>query len=104
MRASEVFNRIPTLETHGTLETEISGIVFDSRKVTAGALYIAVEGVVTDGHAFIANAVDRGASVVVCEIFPEQLKENITYIKVKNTAKTLGQLASDRKSTLLNSS
>ncbi|MBF6611191.1 MAG: UDP-N-acetylmuramoyl-L-alanyl-D-glutamate--2,6-diaminopimelate ligase [Chryseobacterium sp.] len=95
MRASEVFNRIPTLETHGTLETEISGIVFDSRKVTAGALYIAVEGVVTDGHAFIANAVDRGASVVVCEIFPEQLKENITYIKVKNSAKTLGQLASN---------
>lgn len=95
MRASEVFNRIPTLETHGTLETEISGIVFDSRKVTAGAMYIAVKGVVTDGHAFIANAVDRGASVVVCEIFPEQLKENITYIKVKNSAKTLGQLASN---------
>lgn len=95
MRASEVFNRIPTLETHGTLETEISGIVFDSRKVTAGALYIAVKGVVTDGHAFIANAVDKGASVVVCEIFPEQLKENITYIKVKNSAKTLGQLASN---------
>jgi len=95
MRASEVFNRIPTLETHGTLETEISGIVFDSRKVTVGALYIAVKGVVTDGHAFIANAVDKGASVVVCEIFPEQLKENITYIKVKNSAKTLGQLASN---------
>lgn len=95
MRASEVFNRIPTLETHGTLETEISGIVFDSRKVTAGALYIAVKGVVTDGHAFIANAVDRGASVVVCEIFPEQLKENITYIKVKNSAETLGKLASN---------
>jgi len=95
MRASEVFNRIPTLETHGTLETEISGIVFDSRKVTAGALYIAVKGVATDGHAFIANAVDRGASVVVCEIFPEQLKENITYIKVKNSAKTLGKLASN---------
>ncbi len=95
MRASEVFNRIPTLETHGTLETEISGIVFDSRKVTAGALYIAVKGVVTDGHAFITNAVDRGASVVVCEILPEQLKENITYIKVKNSAKTLGQLASN---------
>lgn len=95
MRASEVFNRIPTLETHGTLETEISGIVFDSRKVTAGALYIAVMGVATDGHAFIANAVDRGASVVVCEIFPEQFKENITYIKVKNSAKTLGKLASN---------
>ena len=95
MRASEVFNRIPTLETHGTLETEISGIVFDSRKMSAGALYIAVKGVVTDGHAFIANAVDKGASVVVCEIFPEQLKENITYIKVKNSAKTLGQLASN---------
>ncbi len=95
MRASEVFNRIPTLETHGTLETEISGIVFDSRKVTAGALYIAVKGVATDGHTFIANAVDKGASVVVCEILPEQLKENITYIKVKNSAKTLGQLASN---------
>ncbi len=95
MKASEVFNRIPTLETQGTLETEISGIVFDSRKATTGSLYIAVKGVAKDGHAFITNAADKGASVIVCEIFPEQLEENITYIKVRNSAKTLGQLASN---------
>jgi UDP-N-acetylmuramoyl-L-alanyl-D-glutamate--2,6-diaminopimelate ligase len=49
------------------LETEITGIAYDSRKVEAGNIFVAVRGEHYDGHDYIADAVKRGASAVVCE-------------------------------------
>lgn len=95
MILSELINRIPTLETHGNINREVSEIVFDSRKAVENALYVAIKGTVSDGHSFINSAIEKGASVIVCEDFPEKIDENLTYIKVKNSSKTLGQLASN---------
>lgn len=86
---------IPILESFGDLDRAVSHLSFDSRKISEGGLYIAVRGVAVDGHQFIGKAIDNGASVIVCENFPEQKNENITYIKVTNTLKTLGILASN---------
>lgn len=86
---------IPILESFGDLDRAVSHLSFDSRKISEGGLYIAVRGVAVDGHQFIGKAVDNGAGVIVCENFPEQKNENITYIKVTNTLKTLGILASN---------
>lgn len=86
---------IPILESFGDLDRAVSHLSFDSRKISGGGLYIAVRGVAVDGHQFIGKAIDNGASVIVCENFPEQKNENITYIKVTNTLKTLGILASN---------
>ncbi|KQT22337.1 UDP-N-acetylmuramoylalanyl-D-glutamate--2,6-diaminopimelate ligase [Chryseobacterium sp. Leaf404] len=95
MELSKLLERIQILETKGTLEKEISALVFDSRKVTENSLYIAVRGTVADGHSYIASSVEKGATVIVCEEFPDNLDENITYIKVKDSSKTLGHLASN---------
>lgn len=86
---------IPILESFGDLDRAVSHLSFDSRKISEGGLYIAVRGVAVDGHQFIGKAIDNGASVIVCENFPEQKNENTTYIKVTNTLKTLGILASN---------
>lgn len=86
---------IPILESFGDLDLAVSHLSFDSRKISEGGLYIAVRGVAVDGHQFIGKAIDNGAGVIVCENFPEQKNENITYIKVTNTLKTLGILASN---------
>lgn len=86
---------IPILESFGDLDRAVSHLSFDSRKISEGGLYIAVRGVAVDGHQFIGKAIDNGAGVIVCENFPEQKNENITYIKVTNTLKTLGILASN---------
>ncbi len=95
MNLTELLNRIPTLETHGDMSREVSGIVFDSRKAVENSLYVAIKGTVSDGHSFIDSSVEKGANIIVCEVFPENLKENITYIKVKDSSKVLGQLASN---------
>ncbi|MEF8811375.1 MAG: UDP-N-acetylmuramoyl-L-alanyl-D-glutamate--2,6-diaminopimelate ligase, partial [Bacteroidales bacterium] len=60
-----------------------------------GNLFIALKGLTVDGHDYIDNAIERGASVVVCEKLPAQLKESITYIVVPDTASVLGKMASN---------
>jgi len=95
MQLNDLLKRIPVLEIHGDSNRAISELVFDSRKVTENSLYIAVRGTVVDGHSFISSSEEKGAKAIVCEEFPQILNENITYIKVKDSSKSLGQLASN---------
>ena len=95
VKLEKLIQRVPTLETFGSLNSEVLEIVFDSRKATEGSLYAAIKGSVSDGHSFINSAIEKGAKTIVCEVLPEKMDENITYIQVKNSSKTLGQLASN---------
>lgn len=95
MQLNELLKRIPVLEILGTDSLEVSELVFDSRKVTENSLYIAIRGTVVDGHSFIAASVEKGAKAIVCEEFPEHQDENVTYVKVKDSSRALGHLASN---------
>lgn len=95
MIITELVNRIPVIEIHGDNNREVSELVFDSRKVTENSLYIAMRGTVVDGHSFIGSSIEKGAKTIVCEELPETLAENVTYVKVKDSAKALGHLASN---------
>lgn len=95
MIITELLKRIPVLEIHGKDTREVSELVFDSRKVTEGSLYVAVRGTVADGHSYIASSVEKGAKAIVCEEFPAIMDESVTYIKVKDSSKALGHLASN---------
>ncbi|MGE4513036.1 MAG: UDP-N-acetylmuramoyl-L-alanyl-D-glutamate--2,6-diaminopimelate ligase [Chryseobacterium sp.] len=95
MQLVDLLRRIPVLEIHGDESREISQLVFDSRKVTENSLYIAVRGTVADGHSFIASSEQKGAKTIVCEEFPDTLSNDITYVKVKDSSKALGRLASN---------
>ena len=63
-------------------EVTISGLTYDSRRVSKGDCFFAVRGTVSDGHSYIASAIERGASAIVCESLPETLMEGISYILV----------------------
>ena len=95
MQLNDLLSRIPVIEIHGNHNREVSDLVFDSRKVAKDSLYIAIRGTLADGHSFIASSIEKGAKTVVCEEFPENLDENVTYVKVKDSSKTLGRLASN---------
>src|SRR5271169_1259722 len=58
----------PSSVTSEVAEREVSGIAYNSRKVTAGSAFFAIRGETTDGNLFISDAIDRGASVVVSEL------------------------------------
>ena len=73
---------------------EITSLTADSRECHPGTLFIAVRGVNVDGHNFIKSAVDNGAAAVVCEEIPNDINNDITWIKVANSSVALGFLAS----------
>jgi UDP-N-acetylmuramoyl-tripeptide--D-alanyl-D-alanine ligase len=55
-----------TTETPPSYKTKIKDVVIDSRKATSGSLFVALKGENTDGHNFIANAIENGAVAVLC--------------------------------------
>ena len=93
MKLQEIINGINILEKKGSLGLEISDIHIDSRKVEENHLFIAVKDTQTDGHTYIGKAIEKGAKAIVCETLPEEIKDNITYIKVENTEDCVGKIA-----------
>ena len=84
---------IEVIEQKGSLDVSICEIVFDSRKVKKDSLFVAQKGTQIDGHDFIDSAIKDGASVVVLEQMPNQIKENVTYLQVADSSKALALLA-----------
>ena len=93
MKLEEILNGIHVAEIKGNLDKEISGLEIDSRKIESGHMFVAVRGTQTDGHAYIGKAIEKGASVIVCETFPDNIDSDITYIKVNDTEDVVGKLA-----------
>ena len=95
MKLSELLERLTySLEGTKDIDREIVSIEQDSRKVKAGSMFIAVRGTNVDGHSFIPQVIEAGASAVVCETLPEELSDNVTYIKVEDCNLALALLAS----------
>ena len=93
MKLENILKSINVIETIGCINQEISGIQIDSRQIESGHLFVAVKGTQTDGHAYINKAIEKGASAIVCEMLPEELKKDVTYIKVMDTEDSVGKLA-----------
>ncbi len=91
----DILYKVSLTCTIGDMERRVGDIVFDSRKVTENCAFVAVAGTQVDGHSYIETALEKGASTIVCERLPEQLKEGITYVQVVNSAKALGIMASN---------
>jgi UDP-N-acetylmuramoyl-L-alanyl-D-glutamate--2,6-diaminopimelate ligase len=89
-----ILKDVKVLDTKGSLDVSVAGIAFDSRQVREHMAFVAVRGVQSDGHAYIAKAEASGASAIICEQMPEQPQLGITYIVVQNSAEALGQMAS----------
>ncbi len=75
----------PHLEPTGALTD-------DSRKVVPGSVFIALKGTEHDGHDHIASAMEKGASIIICERFDGDVA-NTTLLLVKSTRKILLPLA-----------
>jgi UDP-N-acetylmuramoyl-L-alanyl-D-glutamate--2,6-diaminopimelate ligase len=95
MILSEILYKISLLAVSGKTDIEINKIVFDSRQVEKGSLFVAIGGTQVDGHQFIAKAIEMGAPAILCEHLPASLNEEITYIQVENSARAMGFAAAN---------
>lgn len=95
MLLSDILYKISLRSVSGKTDMPVSQIVFDSRQVTEGSLFVAIPGTQVDGHNFIEKAINSGAAAILCETLPEILQENITYVQVDNAARAMGFAANN---------
>ena len=93
MLLKQILNQIDPLNVTGALDKDIKGVEIDSRKVGEGFLFVAMRGTQVDGHQFIDKAIALGATAVVCETLPEEVKAEVTYIEVKDSEDAVGPVA-----------
>ncbi|MDR3696616.1 UDP-N-acetylmuramoyl-L-alanyl-D-glutamate--2,6-diaminopimelate ligase [Mucilaginibacter sp.] len=87
---SEIIDGLAFTELQGSADIEISAVVFDSRKVTPGCLFVAVKGTVSDGHDYILQAINDGAVAVICEELPARVTGEVDFLMVADSAVALG--------------
>ncbi len=80
-------------EVVGSTKVQVASIQIDSRKVTAHTVFVAIKGVQADGHAFIATAIEKGATVIVCEQLPAAIADGVTYLVVANAQEAVAIMA-----------
>lgn len=94
MKLSEILKNVCFTEVRGNLETEITGVSIDSRKVKPGDLFVAVKGTLTDGHEYIDKAIEKGAAaVLVSEPVGAEAPEGVTFVRVADTEAVAGETA-----------
>ncbi|RYZ22390.1 MAG: UDP-N-acetylmuramoyl-L-alanyl-D-glutamate--2,6-diaminopimelate ligase [Chitinophagaceae bacterium] len=93
MLLTDILYKVPLRAVNGDREASVTSVQIDSRQVEPGALFVAVKGSASDGHAFIPKALELGATVIVCETMPGEQKEGITYVQVADSAEAAGIIA-----------
>ena len=86
-------SRLKPLKVTGEEVIKINKVTKDSRKIEKGDVFVAIKGPVSDGHEFIAQAIEKGASVIVAEKETD-IPGHVKQIVVEDSIKALGILAS----------
>ncbi|MEO6404865.1 MAG: UDP-N-acetylmuramoyl-L-alanyl-D-glutamate--2,6-diaminopimelate ligase [Ferruginibacter sp.] len=90
MTLNELLYTVKIKAVHGPTAIDIASLYIDSRLVLEGGCFIAIRGVLTDGHQFIDKSIEQGATAIICEAFPAILLEHVTYVQVENSAAAAG--------------
>ena len=84
MKLENLLRGVKINEIIGSTERNINDFQFDSREIKNNNLFIAISGTNLDGNKYISNAIDNGASVIVCNKIPKLVDDNVTYIRTLN--------------------
>lgn len=85
MKLTELFENVP--------DVEISNLMADSRKKRPDSIFFCVKGMMFDGHKFIDQAIENGARVIVYSEPLDHMRDDVTYIKVKDVLKAYNYVA-----------
>ena len=67
MKLISLLERLEYTCIQGSTDQEVKNVVYDSRKVEEGSLFICIRGAVVDGHKFVPDVIAKGAKVLVVE-------------------------------------
>lgn len=88
-----LLNEIDYESYAGDNNIEIMGITYDSNKVKQGDIFVAIKGYTADGHKFIKDALNNGASAVMCEYIPDEVKDKSNFIIVESPRASMAHAA-----------
>ena len=91
----DILYRVTINRVIGSTSVAINNIEFDSRKIEFNDVFVAIRGVLSDGHNYIEKASDLGALVIICEKIPDKIINGITYVEVDNSNLALSVLAAN---------
>lgn len=94
-KLKDILYKVPVNAVYGDTSVSVAKIEFDSRKVTSNDVFVAQKGTQVDGHKFVSKAIELGATVVICQDFPDNRKEDVTYVQVDDANQALAIMASN---------
>ena len=91
----DILYEVNLQESSGDMSMEVEAVSIDSRTVRPNSLYAAIRGTQVDGHQFISDAIEKGATAIVCEEYPQTRPEEVAFVLVKNARVAFGQIAAN---------
>ena len=92
MRLQTLLERMEYTCPQGSADIEVTDLVYDSRKVAQGSVFVCIKGAVVDGHTFLPAVCKAGAAAVVVQDEVE-VPDGVTVIRVPDTRLALAELS-----------
>lgn len=92
MKLKDLLKGVEVLEASADMDTQISAVCYDSRKVQPGSLFAAITGFTTDGNRYIPMALEKGAAAIVTAVRPDT---QIPYVLVSSERLALAQIGAN---------
>ena len=96
MRLNQWLEGIEYQVIQGKINIDVTDVVYDSRKVVKGVVFICIKGINIDSHDFIDECVEKGANVLIVERNIKPISKDVTVIQVQNTRKAMALLSAAR--------
>src|SRR3954447_21473547 len=93
MKFSEILRGVETVSRTG--DADITGVQFDSRKIAAGDLFVAMRGESTDGNRYIDAAIKQGAAAVVTDSDAEKPRVGVPWAQVAHGRRALAGISAN---------
>lgn len=95
MKLADLLNNVDYEVLSGSDDKEVNNLVYDSRKVKSGDVFVCISGARRDAHDFVGQVVENGASAVIVEkdINFDNINSDTAVVKVKSTRYALACMA-----------
>ncbi len=95
MKLNELLKTVEYTLIKGNADTEVSDIVYDSRKITPNSMFVCLKGYNSDGHSYASQAVEKGASAILISDDLDIDTKDLAVVKVKDTREALAYISAE---------
>lgn len=95
MKLNQLLKTVEYTLIKGNADTEVSDIIYDSRKITPGSMFVCLKGYNSDGHSYASQAVEKGASAILISDDLDIDTKGLAVVKVKDTREALAYISAE---------